>query len=117
MLPKLWELMVGQLTQTVHPESFTPGEWINKDNEAEQLVWALQVLEVTAPCVHESLKDELMNLSLLRLCVLLSHPYRAVRHLASRCLAVLAKMDSVKVMELVVSKVSGKFQVLYFIET
>lgn len=97
--------MVGQLTCTVHPERFVAGEWLNRDSEAEQLVWALQVLEVTAPCVHHSLQEELMDLSLLRLCVLLSHPYRAVRHLASRCLAVFAKMNSVKVMELVVVKV------------
>lgn len=104
-LPKLWELMVGQLTQSIDPEKFVANEWVNKDSEAEQLVWALQVLEVTALCVHESLQDMLMDLSLERLCVLLSHPYQAVRHLASRCLAVFAKMNSVKVMELIVIKV------------
>ena len=35
----------------------------------------------------------------------LCHPYRAVRHLASRCLAILATLDSVTVMTAVVSKI------------
>lgn len=98
--------MVGQLTSTVDPDIFIPAMWQNMDKEAEELVWTLQVLEVTAPCVHESLKNTLMDHTLQRLCVLLSHPYRAVRHMAARCLAVFAKMDSVMVMELVVSRVS-----------
>lgn len=104
--------MVGQLVETVDPQNFIPDVLLGKDKEAEQLVWALQVLEVTGPHVHVSLRDDLMDKSLLRLCVLLSHPYRAVRHLASRCLAVFARMDSVKVMELVVSKVGINYIVL-----
>lgn len=103
-LPKLWELIVGQLAKTVDLVNFAPA--CGKDKEAEQLVWDLQVLEVAAPSVHEKLLPELIDSTLERLCVLLSHPYRAVRHLSSRCLAVFANIDSVKVMELVVSKVS-----------
>ncbi|KAJ8949069.1 hypothetical protein NQ318_016971 [Aromia moschata] len=106
--PKLWEFMVGQLTATVDPYNFNANALYNRDSEAEQLVWALQVLEVTSPSLHKSLLPDVMNRSLVRLCVLLSHPYRAVRHLASRCLAVFAKLDSVKVMELVVNLVLPK---------
>lgn len=104
-LPKLWELMIGQLVKNVDPENFLPATLHNKDKEAEELVWTLQVLEVASPCVHDSLKKQLMDLSLQRLCVLLTHPYRAVRHMAARCLAVFAKINSVVVMELVVNKV------------
>ncbi|XP_018335221.1 TATA-binding protein-associated factor 172 [Agrilus planipennis] len=104
-LPKMWDLIVGQLVRTVDFEKFNPSEKYDKDAEAEEIVWALQVFEVTASHVHVSLRPTLLEVSLSRLSVLLSHPYRAVRHLASRCLAVLAKLDSVPVMELVVSKV------------
>lgn len=104
-LPKLWELMVGQLIAMVDPETFNPSTLMEKDDPAEQLVWALQVLEVTSLNVHNDLRVTLMNSTLSRLCILLSHPYRAVRHLASRCLAAFAKLDSVLVMEMIVKKV------------
>lgn len=109
--PKLWEFIVGQLSDAIDPYNFDSATLYNRDNEAEQLVWALQVLEVNSASLHKSLLPEVMNKSLVRLCVLLSHPYRAVRHLASRCLAAFAKLDSVKVMELIVSIVLPKLGV------
>lgn len=66
------------------------------------------MLEVTTASAHPSLRQILMEKSLRRLCVLLSHPYRAVRHLTSRCLAAFARLDSVPVMELVVGEVLPK---------
>ncbi|CAG9763742.1 unnamed protein product [Ceutorhynchus assimilis] len=105
-IPKLWDLIVGQLTRTVDPNNFSP---VHDHQMAQQLVWDLQVLEVTASSVHQDLLVELMDrVTLERLCVLLAHPYRAVRHLSARCLAVFAKLDSVKVMELVVEKILPK---------
>lgn len=104
LLPKMWELIIGQLTCVIDPDSFNANECLDKPEEAEKLVWSLQVLEVTSTSVHSTLRKELMDLSLPRICVLLTHPYRAVRHLASRCIAVLASLDSVPVMELVVSR-------------
>ena len=106
-LPKLWELMMGQLSNIIDPDNFRRDEYVGKDSDAESVVWALQVLEVTSPSVHPNLRPILMESMLTRLCILLSHPYRAVRHLASRCLAVFAKLDSVPIMELVVSKVQS----------
>ncbi|EFA08205.1 TATA-binding protein-associated factor 172-like Protein [Tribolium castaneum] len=107
-IPKLWELMVGQLCETIDPQNFDAKSWYEKDDESERLVWALQVLEVTSSSLHASLRPLLMEKTLKRLCVLLSHPYRAVRHLASRCLAVFAKLDSVRVMEVIVETVLPK---------
>lgn len=63
---------------------------------------------MTASSLHKTLLPEVMDCCLLRLCILLSHPYKAVRHIAARCLAAFAKLDSVKVMELVVSVVLPK---------
>ncbi|XP_050311061.1 TATA-binding protein-associated factor 172 isoform X6 [Anthonomus grandis grandis] len=106
-IPKLWDLIVGQLVNEVDdPDTFRPVS--GADPVAERLVGDLQVLEVTAPSVHPDLLPELMEKTLGRLCVLLSHPYRAVRHLAARCMAAFAKLDSVKVMEMVVSRVLPK---------
>ncbi|GJQ72210.1 hypothetical protein Trydic_g3301 [Trypoxylus dichotomus] len=104
-LPKMWSLLMGQLTATVDPENFNTQALFGKDDDAEQLLWMLQVMEVCAPHVHSELKETLFDNSLKRFCVLLSHPYKAVRHLAARCLAVFAKIDSVPVMELIVNKV------------
>lgn len=107
-VPRLWELMIGQLESAIDSDTFDPNSWYDKDDESEKIVWALQILEITTPSLHLSLRQILMEKSLKRLCVLLSHPYRAVRHLASRCLAVFAKLDSVTVMELIVSYVLPK---------
>lgn len=104
-LPKMWDLMVGQLIQMVDPDSFRPATCLNRDKESEQIVWALQVLEVTSQSAHGSLLPGLMSAALPRCCILLSHPYRQVRHLASRCLAAFAKLNSVSTMEQVVVNV------------
>ncbi|KAL3274370.1 hypothetical protein HHI36_015768 [Cryptolaemus montrouzieri] len=109
-LPKLWELIIGQLVEKVNPATFEPNSCYDQDDEAEKLVFSLQVLEVTSPSVHRSLLPDLMNKSLERLCLLLSHPYRSVRHLAARCLATFAALNSVPVMELIVSKVLPKLE-------
>ncbi|XP_074027518.1 histone acetyltransferase 1 isoform X2 [Leptinotarsa decemlineata] len=106
--PKIWEFMIGQLTEAIDPFNFNTASFLGKDAEAEKLLWALQVLEVTCTSLHKSLLPDVMSKCLTRFCVLLSHPYRAVRHLASRCLATFAKLDSVKVIELVVSTVLPK---------
>ncbi|CAG9863360.1 unnamed protein product [Phyllotreta striolata] len=107
-LPKLWEFIIGHLNETVDPFNFIASDMLNKDDKAEELLWALQVLEVTTSSLHKSLLPKVMQVSLIRLCVLLSHPYKAVRHLASRCLGVFAKLDSVKVMEMIVNIVLPK---------
>ncbi|XP_050515682.1 TATA-binding protein-associated factor 172 isoform X1 [Diabrotica virgifera virgifera] len=107
-VPKLWELMIGRLTESIDPFNFIAQDFYGKDEQAETILWSLQVLEVTVTSLHKSLLPEIMQKALIRLCVLLSHPYRAVRHLASRCLATFAKLDSVRVMEMVVSIVLPK---------
>ena len=48
---------------------------------------------------------QVLNDCLPRLCLLLTHPYRAVRHMAARCLGTLACLSSVPVMTHVVDKV------------
>ncbi|XP_045477599.1 TATA-binding protein-associated factor 172 isoform X2 [Harmonia axyridis] len=109
-LPKFWEFAIGDLVNRIDPSIFDPKTAYEKDGEAEKLVETLQVLEVTTTSFHPDLFPDLMSKSLDRLCLLLSHPYTAVRHLASRCLAIFAKIDSVKVMEMIVEKVLPKME-------
>ena len=49
--------------------------------------------------------QQVLNDCLPRLCLLLTHPYRAVRHMAARCMGTLACLSSVPVMTHVVDKV------------
>lgn len=96
----------------------------DQDQEAEKLINSLQVFEVLCPFVHKDLLPYVsirVNNLLSRgkniccynnngncliqqitsildnLCFILNHPYCAVRHMAARCIAVLAKRDLVSV--------------------
>lgn len=72
----------------------------NQDNtqeeEGNQLIFGLQVLEIMAPSLAKSLLPPALE-CLPRLCSLLAHPYKAVRHMASRCIATLATLNTEKV--------------------
>nr|CAD7594395.1 unnamed protein product [Timema genevievae] len=81
-----------------------PSLLVNNDQGAEDLVSSLQVLEVTCPALHTDLLSQVLKY-LPRLCLLLTHPYRAVRHMAARCLGALAALSSVPVMTHVVDQV------------
>nr|CAD7405891.1 unnamed protein product [Timema poppensis] len=103
-LPKLWEVMIVQLSEAVDFATFDPSLLVNNDQGAEDLVSSLQVLEVTCPALHSDLLGQVLQY-LPRMCLLLTHPYRAVRHMAARCLGALAALSSVPVMTHVVDQV------------
>lgn len=42
--PKLWDYIIGNLSVSIDPYNFSPNSFINKDEEAEKLVWSLQVM-------------------------------------------------------------------------
>lgn len=67
-----------------------------EEEAANQLTFGLQVLEIMAPSLDKSLLPPVLE-CLPRLCKLLAHPYKAVRHMASRCIATLATLDAEKV--------------------
>lgn len=78
-------------------------DWV-RISKAEDLILCLQILEVVAPTIHSSLHSQLLDL-LPTLCDLLEHPFRAVRHMASRALAALGAVDGDRVLTIVVEKV------------
>ncbi|XP_015182323.1 PREDICTED: TATA-binding protein-associated factor 172 isoform X1 [Polistes dominula] len=99
-LPHLWDLI---LPSVLRKGSEDP---LPKDSQekANQLISGLQVLEIMAPNLHSSLLPPALE-CLPRLCDLLAHPYKAVRHMAARCIAILASVDADKAMQHVIHSV------------
>lgn len=91
-LPHLWELILPSILR--EEEKITARE--NTHDEVNQLIFGLQVLEVMVPSLDNALLPPALE-RLSCLCKLLAHPYKAVRHMAARCIAVLAALDTEKV--------------------
>lgn len=66
------------------------------EEEGNELIFGLQVLEAIAPSLNKSILPPALD-RLPHLCNLLAHPYKAVRHMAARCVATLAKLNTEKV--------------------
>ncbi|XP_033321370.1 histone acetyltransferase 1 [Megalopta genalis] len=91
-LPYLWELI---LPNVIREEQKVTGHE-NSQEEVNQLIFGLQVLEIMTPSLNNALLPPVLE-CLPCLCKLLAHPYKAVRHMSSRCLSVLATLDTEKV--------------------
>lgn len=92
-LPHLWELILPNILR--EEDKIVSRE--NIQEEVNQLIFGLQVLEIMAPSLDKALLPPALE-CLSCLCQLLAHPYKAVRHMASRCIAVLATLDTEKIM-------------------
>ena len=99
----IWELMERIVTWTKenHPDYSTDADGCSK---AEEMIQSLQIVEVIATSTDSSLHPKLMDM-LPALCDLLQHPFRAVRHMSSRCLAALGSLDSDRVLTSVVESI------------
>lgn len=91
-LTHLWNLML--------PESLKNYEMMRTKKicteEANNLVFSLQVLEVMIPSLECSLLPPIIE-CLDNMCLMLTNPYKCVRHMVSRCIAVLASVNSKEV--------------------
>ncbi|CAL8122887.1 unnamed protein product [Orchesella dallaii] len=94
---RLWELTFGVLDQ-----SATLNE--SSKQALKPIIDALQVLEIISPYFHADLFPTIES-QIERMCGLLSHNIRAVRHMASRCLSVWADIMAEKVMPIIAKKV------------
>ncbi|XP_078611730.1 TATA-binding protein-associated factor 172-like isoform X3 [Branchiostoma floridae x Branchiostoma japonicum] len=99
-LPNLWEATVGALSSVNLPADADSAH----DGPAQDLVNALQVVEVMGPALHQQLHTQLIQV-LPQLCTCLRHPYTAVRHMAARVLGMLSKVVTVETMNLVLGHV------------
>lgn len=84
-----------------HIQRFTK-EKIEQE-EAISIMTSLQLLEISSTHFHADLHQKLFD-SLLKLCLLIQHPFKAIRHMSARCLATLALINSKDVMVLVMNE-------------
>ncbi|XP_017119000.1 TATA-binding protein-associated factor 172 [Drosophila elegans] len=66
-----------------------------------ELVSSLQLIETAAPHLHAALHPQMFAL-LTPLGFIVCHPLKAIRHMAARCIAVLAEIDACQTMQFVV---------------
>ncbi|KAH0951944.1 hypothetical protein HN011_003883 [Eciton burchellii] len=92
-LPHLWDLILPNVLKDTNGTSQDNVQ----EEEGNQLIFALQVLEIMTPSLDKSLLPPALE-CLPHLCNFLTHPYKAVRHMASRCIATLATLDTEKTM-------------------
>uniref|UniRef100_A0A336KBP6 CSON011086 protein n=1 Tax=Culicoides sonorensis TaxID=179676 RepID=A0A336KBP6_CULSO len=105
-LPVLWELLFNFIEEKVTIDYLDScALTIKSDTEdINSLVTNLHLIETVAPNIHVSLHDKLFKLT-PKLAILIYHPLKAIRHLVSRCLAVLAFVDAAKTMSVVIKEV------------
>lgn len=104
-LPHLWELMIPSDKKGAVPASGPHEAGTEKIREqVNNLVFGLQVFEVMGPSLDASLLPPALD-CLPRLCSLLVHPYKVVRHMTARCVSTLASLDPETTMEHVVRSV------------
>ncbi|XP_053692985.1 TATA-binding protein-associated factor 172 [Sabethes cyaneus] len=104
-LPVVWQLMMDKIVSNV-TEGYIDkiSRTIVQPDETNDFVTSLQLIEVAARHIDPALHGQLFQL-LPKLCLLLRHPLKAVRHMVGRCLATLALVDSQAVMSLVISDI------------
>ncbi|XP_017083593.2 TATA-binding protein-associated factor 172 [Drosophila eugracilis] len=96
------QLMFGKVEQFVK-ETF---DWqlgcvLPDLGACNELISSLQLIETAAPHLHAALHPQMFGL-LPHLGFIVCHPLKAVRHMAARCIAVLAEIDACQTMQFVV---------------
>ncbi|XP_053670942.1 TATA-binding protein-associated factor 172, partial [Anopheles nili] len=104
-LPIVWQLLLDKIASRVD-EGYVERLALNviTQDETNDFMTSLQLVEVAAPYLDVSLHPQVFEL-LPKLCLLLRHPLKAVRHMVGRCLATLAAVNTTTVMTLVINDV------------
>lgn len=100
-LPALWQLMFDVLEKVDQEFIQRLTQTLISQEETSDIVTALQLIELASPHLHVALHKKLFA-TLPKLCLLVQHPFKAVRHMAARCLATIALIDTKAVMRLVI---------------
>lgn len=101
-VPTLWELMFNTLTTIDEQYIKQISRQLIPQDETNNILISLQLLEIVSLHLHKDLHAELFN-SLTKLCFLVQHPLKAIRHMAARCLAAFASIDAQSVMVFVIN--------------
>lgn len=102
-MPTIWELMFENVMKVDETFIANLRDVLMNPDETNNFLTSLQLIEIAAPKINEKLHKSMFEL-LPKLCLLIQHPFKAVRHLAARCLATFSSIDADKVMALVVNK-------------
>ena len=101
-VPTLWQMMFdvimkidNNLIQTLTREKI-------EQEEANNIMTSLQLFEISSPHLHVNLHERMFE-TLSKLCLLIQHPLKAIRHMASRCVATMALIDVKRVMRMVIN--------------
>lgn len=103
-IPIIWELMFDKITKIDENYIQKLADEVISASDTNSFLLSLQLIEVAAPVLNKKLHADLFVL-LPKLCILLKHPFSAVRHMASRCVATLAQIDPPRVMTVVINEV------------
>lgn len=101
-VPTLWELMFSTLEKVDDVYIQRISEQPIPHEETTNIMISLQLIEIASEHLHNDLHFELFE-CLTKLCLLVQHPMKAIRHMAARCLAAFASIDSQKVMLFVIN--------------
>lgn len=102
-VPTLWQIIFDVIMKV--DENYIEKMRTEKidNDEANNIMTALQVLEISAPCFHKDL-DEHLKQALPKLCLLIQHPLKAIRHMAARCLATFSLINTQSVMVVIIKE-------------
>ncbi|KAH8383101.1 hypothetical protein KR009_006769, partial [Drosophila setifemur] len=96
------QLMFGKVAQFVEEtDECVLASTVPELGVCTELITSLQLIETAAPHLHVALHPQMFAL-LSSLGVIVRHPLKAVRHMAARCIAVLAEIDACQTMQFVV---------------
>lgn len=101
-LPTLWDLMFSMIMKIDEQYIRQMFHQIIPKEETNNILISLQLLESATQHLHKDLHEEVFN-CLPKICLLIQHPMKAIRHMASRCLATFALIDAQKVIVIVIN--------------
>lgn len=88
---KIDEIYIRQMLRQIIPS-----------DETNNILISLQLIEIATPHLHIDLHEEAFK-CLPKLCLLIQHPLKAIRHMTARCLATLSLLDTQNVMVIVIN--------------
>lgn len=106
-VPIFQQLMFGKLEQFVaSTDAQTLSSTLPELTSCNDLISSLQLIETAAPHLHVALHEQLFAL-LPHLGFIVRHPLKVLRHMAARCIAILAEIDPCRTMQFVVTELLG----------
>ncbi|XP_017968444.1 TATA-binding protein-associated factor 172 isoform X2 [Drosophila navojoa] len=106
-VPIFQQLMFGKLEQFVaSTNAQTLASTLPELTSCNELISSLQLIETAAPHLHVALHEQLFAL-LPHLGFIVRHPLKVLRHMAARCIAILAEIDPCRTMQFVVTELLG----------